>query len=230
MPLRKPSRLHGTRPASRSTSRLSPSLAGSVVLGLTVSLAPAAGRAQPDPGATIAWHCYRNAVATVLATDKMDSAGTRFLVRASTTDPKTDCAVGQRPGDRVLGDDGPRDETAHVYVELVRTFLIVDDGTGPDRTLVIYEVPTARKLLEAGYSVQGRCNPASGCRSEEFSLDGKGLTFWRQVADTPTPKNCPGYAGFMKSTGSAAIEERSIFTFAARTVAGLGKTRCTARQ
>ncbi|MBE7249416.1 MAG: hypothetical protein INR63_31140 [Actinomycetospora chiangmaiensis] len=230
MPLRKPSRPRAPRPALVSAPRLAPSLGRGVVLGLMLSLVPAVGRAQPDPGATIAWHCYRNAVATVLATDKTNSVGTKFLVRASTADPKADCAVEQRPRDSVLGEDGPRDETAHIYIGLVGTALIVDDGTGPDRTLVIYEVPTVRKLLETGYSVQGNCDPTSGCRSEDFSLDDKGLTFWRQIADKPTPKTCPGYAGFMKATGSAAIEERSVFTFANRTVAGSGKKRCTARQ
>jgi hypothetical protein len=101
---------------------------------------------------------------------------------------------GHGAGDRVLGDEGPQDATAHNNIDLVGTFLIVDDGTGPDRTLVIYEVPAARKPLATGFSVQGSCNPTTGSRNEEFSLDDKGLTFWQQVADKPTP-NCPGYAG-----------------------------------
>lgn len=216
------SRLRTAHPAWASAVGLS--------VGLFLGLAPIPVQAQPVSEPTVAWHCYRNAKATVLATDKTNSVGTKFLVRAATADLKADCAVESRPNDHVLGDDSAADETAHVYIGLVKAFLIVDDGTGPDRSLVIYEVPAGRRLLKVGYSVQQACDPTSGCRSEEFGIDDTGLTFWRQIADKPTPKNCPGYAGFMKTTGSAALEERAVFTFATRTVTGSGKRRCTARQ
>ena len=49
------------------------------------------------------------------------------------------------------------------------------------------------------------------------------------AAGKPTPKNCPGDAGFMKTTGAAALEERSVFAFATRKLAGTGQRRCTAR-
>ncbi|MBE7199716.1 MAG: hypothetical protein INR70_18195 [Parafilimonas terrae] len=68
MPVRKPLRFRAVRPVPDFASRLAPILARSVALGLVLSLAPAAGRAQLDPGATVAWHSCRNAVATVPAT------------------------------------------------------------------------------------------------------------------------------------------------------------------
>jgi hypothetical protein len=160
---------------------------------------------------------------------KHRSVGTKFLVRPATADLTADCTVEQRPTDRILGVDTATENFAHTYIDLVKAFLIVDDGTGPDRGLVIYEVPTGRKLLDDGYSVQSSCVPTAGCRSEAFMIDDKGLTVWRTIADKPTPKNCPGYAGFMKTTGAAALEERSVFAFATRKLAGSGQRRCTAR-
>ena len=226
MPVWKPSRRGAAHPGPTASAGFALSLAVSLILGL----APIIVQAQPVAGATVAWHCYRNAVATVLATDKTNAVGTKFLVRPATADLKADCAVEPRPSDRVLGDDSAADRTARVYIDLVKTFLIVDDGTGPDRTLVIHEVPAARRLLSVGHSVQEACDPTSGCRSEEFGIDDTGLTFWRRIADKSTPKNCPGYPGFMKTTGAAALEERSVFTFATRTGTSGGKRRCTARQ
>ena len=74
------------------------------------------------------------------------------------------------------------------------------------------------------------CNPTDGCRSEAFGIDDTGLTFRHRIADTPTPKNCPGYAGFMETTGSAAMAESPVSTFATRAVTGRGKRQRTARR
>ena len=219
MPFHPPSRLHAAPVA--------------LVIGLGLIAGPAPARAEPASETTVAWHCYRNAVATVLATEKTDSVGSKLLLRKTTADLKADCAVEQRPSDRVLGEDDPNDAkgwSAYAVVGLVKNLLILDEGTGPDRTVVIYEVPAGRKLLDVGYSVQEGCSPSSGCQSEEFRFDDKELTFWRQLKDKPTPKNCRGYAGFMKTTGAAALEERSVFSFATRKVEGSGTKRCTARQ
>lgn len=216
----------------RHLSRLRAAPLATVIgLGLIAPLAPA--RAEPAAAATVAWHCYRNAAATVLATEKTDSVGSRYWLRKTTADLKADCAVEQRPTDRVLGEDDPNDAkgwSAYSTIALVGNLLILDEGTSPDRTLVILEVPAGRKLLDVGYSVQEGCSPSSGCQSDEFRFDDKELTFWRQLKEKPTPKNCQGYAGFMKTTGAAALEERSVFRFATRKVEGSGTKRCTARQ
>ncbi|SFL22233.1 hypothetical protein [Methylobacterium pseudosasicola] len=193
--------------------------------GAVAEAEPAAGQAAAP---TMAWHCYRNPAATVLATEKSDSVGNRFLVRKTTADLKADCGVEQRPGDVVLGEG---DADAFFYIRLVGSHLILDHGTSPDRVLVIYAVPAGRKRLQTGYSVQGRCDPTTGCEDEaEFKFDARGLTFWRALDDTPNAKTCKGYAGFMKTTGAAAIEEKSVFTFATGKVEGSGQRRCTPRQ
>jgi hypothetical protein len=199
--------------------------------GLFASLVPA--RAEPAAETTVTWHCYRSAAATVLATEKAESVGSRYWLRKTTADLKADCAVEQRSTDRVLGEDDPNNPkgwSAYVTIALVGNLLILDEGTSPDRTLVIIEVPAGRKVLDVGYSVQEGCSPSSGCQSDEFRFDDKELIFWRQLEEKPTPKNCQGYTGSMKTTGSAALEERSVFSFATRKVEGSGTRRCTARQ
>jgi hypothetical protein len=221
------------RRAVQLAAGLGMSLGMSLGLGLIPGLAIGPARAEPAPDTTVVWHCYRNAAATVLATEKTESVGSRYLLRKTTADLKADCAVEQRPTDRVLGEDDPTNAkgwSAYNTIGLVQGLLILDEGTSPDRSLVIVEVPAGRKILDVGYSVQEGCSPSSGCQSEEFRFDDKELTFWRQLKEKPTPKNCQGYAGFMKTTGSAALEERSVFTFATRKVAGSGTKRCTVRQ
>jgi len=86
----------------------------------------------------VAWHGYRDPVATVLATEK---AG---------------CGVEQRPGDLILG---AGDDDAVRSIRLVKSHRILDDGTGPNRALVIDTAPAGRKLLATGYSLQGACDP-----------------------------------------------------------------------
>ncbi|WP_238310532.1 hypothetical protein [Methylobacterium organophilum] len=204
----------------------------SVVLSCAfVALGISAVRAEPSPmqapSSTVAWHCYRNDVAAVLATEKQDAVGTTFRVRPPTAALKADCEVDPRGTDVVLG---ATDDDAYYYIALFRSFLILDNGTGPDRALAIHEVPGGRKLLATGYSVKGSCQPTEGCMSDEFSIEERGLTFWGEIDEKPTAKNCKDYASFMKTTGSAAIEEKSVFNFATRKVERSGKKRCTARQ
>lgn len=204
-----------------------------IVIGLGLIAGRGPARAEPASDTTVAWHCYRNAAATVLATEKTESVGSRYWLRRTTADLKADCTVEPRPSDHVLGADDPNDAkgwSAYSTIALVGSLLLLDEGTSPDRNLVIVEVPAGRKILDIGYSVQEGCSPSSGCQSEEFRFDDKELTFWRQLKDKPTPKNCQGYAGFMKTTGSAALEERSVFSFATRKVEASGTKRCTVRQ
>lgn len=194
-------------------------------LGLLSALwaAPASAYVSPPTVTT----CIRNDVATVISSGKPGEVGTKFQVRPSTKDMKADCALEDRPSDVVIG-NGPMD--AFYYIRLAKTFLILDSGTGPDRGLVIYQVPDGKDMFSGGYSVQGQCDPTSGCESDDFSTDENGLTFWREIAEKPTAKTCPGYAKFMKATGSAAIEEKSLFRFSTGKIESLKARRCVQQQ
>lgn len=211
--------LHGLKAAAFSLA-----LGGAVVtLG--------AGGAVANPFPPEVWQCYRNESFTVLATDKKDEVGTRFLVRKSTPAIKADCAIEQRPGDRVIGEGTSADDMLSLsYIALVKPLLILDSGTGPDRELVIKDLRSGKQVLQAGYSVQDTCDPTTGCESDEFRIDEKGLTFWRELAEPATAKNCQNYARFMKTTGSAAIEEKTFFNFSTMKTEAQKARRCVARQ
>lgn len=190
-----------------------------------------AGGAAANPFPPEVWQCYRNESFTILATDKKDDVGTRFQVRKTTPAIKEDCAIEQRASDRVIGDGPNAEDTQSLfYIALVKSFLILDSGTGPDRVLAIEDLRTGKQVLEAAYSTQDNCDPTSGCESDDFRIDEKGVTFWREVAEPATAKNCTNYARFMKTTGSAAIEEKTLFNFSTlKTEAQKGR-RCVARQ
>lgn len=198
---------------------------GGVVLSL------GAGGAAANPFPPEVWQCYRNESFTVLATEKKDEVGTRFRVRKTTPSILADCAIEQRPSDQVIGDGAnAEDMPAFYYIALVNPLLILDAGTGPDRGLVIQDLRTGKPVLEADYSIQGNCDPTTGCQSDEFSMDEKGLTFWREVAEPASAKNCRNYASFMKATGSAAIEEKTVFNFSTLKTEPQKGRRCVARQ
>ncbi len=198
-----------------------------LVLGLGLLTGLWAAPARAHVFAPTVTSCIRNEVVTVISSPKTDDAGLRFQVRRSTQDAKADCALEARASDVVLG-TGPMD--ALYYITLAKTFLILDAGTGPDRGLVIYQVPEGKELFSGGYSVQGRCDPTTGCESDEFAIDETGLTFWREIPEKAGANNCPGYARLVRATGSAAIEEKSLFRFSTRAVEPLKGRRCVPQQ
>ncbi len=189
---------------------------------------------------TVAWTCYRNDQYTALATDNVDSVGTKFVTRKSTGSLAADCMIETRPTDVVLGENRPdtSDMNAFYYSMLKDSFLILDDGTGTSRDLVIFDLKTGGKAFSGGYSVvqdaATACEPKAQCgQSDEFSYDDTGLTFWRVTKEAAGPKTCPNFnklkaAG--KPTGQdPVIEEKSLFTFATAQVTPLKGKRCVLR-
>lgn len=197
-------------------------------MGLSAGLlAISVAGAGANPFPPMVWQCMRNDQVTVLANEKVPDVGTRFLVRKTTGSLKADCEVEQRPSDVVIGGDP---DSAYYYISLAGRNLILDEGTGPDRQLAIYDLPSTTPVFTGGYSVQDSCNPTTGCESEDFRIDADGLTFWRTLKDKATARNCRDYAKFMKTTGSAVIEEKSFFRFAGHRLESLKDRRCVAAQ
>jgi hypothetical protein len=205
---------------------------------LAIALFLAAGPALAAE--TITWTCYRNAAFTALATENVESVGTRFITRKSTDSIAADCMIETRPSDRVLGENRPGsdDMNAFYYSMLHENFLILDDGTGTSRTLVIFDLATGRKAFSGGYSVvQGTtdaCEPKSQCGlPDEFAYDEAGLSFWRITGEAATAKTCANYAR-LKAAGKPVgmepmVAEKSLFTFATASVSSLQARRCVLR-
>lgn len=189
--------------------------------------------------ATVAWTCYHNDQYTALATDNVDSVGTKFITRKSTGAIAADCVVEARPGDVVLGENRPDsdDMNAFYYSMLKDNILVLDSGTGTSRDLVIFDLKTGKKAFAGGYSVQEAtdgCDPRAQCgKPDEFSYDDTGLTFWRVIKETANAKSCPSFARLKavgKPTGmNPVVEEKSLFTFSSATVSSLKTRRCVLR-
>lgn len=189
---------------------------------------------------TVTWTCYRNTRFTALATENVESVGTRFVTRRSTESIAADCMIETRPTDLVLGENRPGsdDMNAFYYSMLHDNFLVLDNGTGTARNLVIFDLATGRKAFSGSYSVvQGTtdaCEPKAQCgQPDEFAYDDVGLTFWRVAGEAASAKTCTNYAR-LKAAGKPvgmepAIEEKSLFTFSTATVSSLKARRCVLR-
>lgn len=199
-----------------------------VRVGLSAGiLAGSAGALQANPFPPMVWQCMRNEYVTVLAHDKAPEVGTKFLIRQTTGDMKADCTFEERPGDGVIGNEA---DSAFYYIALANRFLILDDGTGPDRELRIYNLPATSPVFRGDYSVQGTCNPTTGCESEEFNIDANGITFWLTGQEKATARNCRDYAKFMKVGTDPEIEQKSFFRFSSQKVEPLKEKRCVPAQ
>ena len=152
--------------------------------------------------------CYRNEYASIVSIEKKDEVGYKFLIRKPTASVDTDCSGVQNGSDVVIGDSD-----AYSYMKLVKSFLLLESGDSADDFLVIYDVPTGKKLIEISYSVPRSCSPADGCGRNEFIIQEDGIILWSATAEKPTKRNCKSFTDFMSATGSAAIETKSFFGF-----------------
>ena len=170
-------------------------------------------------------HCYRNEYASIVSIEKKDEVGYKFLIRKPTTSADTDCSSIQNGSDVVIGDSD-----AYSYMKLVKSFLLLDSGDSADDALVIYDVPAGKKLIDISYSVPRSCSPADGCGSNEFIIQKDGIILWTATAEKPAKRNCKNFTDFMSTTGSAAIETKSFFSFKTKKLKILGGKRCAIRQ
>jgi len=177
---------------------------------------------------TVTWSCYRNDSFTVLATDKPASVGSSFIVRRSTNSIKPDCAIETRATDRVLGS---QIDDALYYISLRNNFLILDEGTGPDRSTAIYELGSGKLLLSAPYPVSAdQCAPSANSLPDEFRIDDSGVTFWRATREKANAQNCPRLSKIESPGLEPTIEEKTLFRFATGRLEGLKAKRCVSRQ
>lgn len=176
---------------------------------------------------TVTWTCRHTAAFTVLETVNPRSAGMLFVTRRSAGPVKADCMIETRATDIVIGDDD-----ALYYIALQGKMLVLDAGTSPDRQVKVFDLATGKAILEASYAIaeSQNCDPASGCRSEEFKVDDTGVTFWRTVKERATVRNCPAFAKITSSSLEPVLQERTSFTFATLKAENLKARRCVPSQ
>ena len=183
---------------------------------------------------TVDWSCHANGAFLVVAADKEDEVGQRIIVRRAAAAPKPVCSLDAHKDDMVLGDPAPGsdDMDAFYYIALEGHALLLDNGSGPGRTLTIFDLKSGKRVLDAPYSLQDdNCQPTNGCYSpDEFALTDRGVTFWRATTTAATAKNCTKIKSMQKDGFTPTIEEKSSYDFATGKLTGLKTTRCVPYQ
>ena len=108
-------------------------------------------------------------------------------------------------------------EDAYYFLGLQGRFLVLDGGTGPVRSLVVYDLEKRRKIFEETTS------------GEDTRISDQGVTFWMQTAEG-TAKNCKRFKEFAKMLLGSAIETRSTFDFGSQELRKSGQSHCVSTQ
>ena len=176
-------------------------------------MAVAAGLALAGP-ALAAPSCVSSAAFLVVAVPHGNAVGNSFIIRDAKAVPKPACSTKPAKGDVVIGGkDDP-----YYLLKLAGRYLLLDAGTGPDRTLIIRDLASGTTLFEGGYS------------NADIAMDTERATFWAASKAKPTVANCRDIATITKDGLTPAIETLTTFDFATGELTGSEAIRCTAHQ
>ena len=155
--------------------------------------------------------CYVFPKYIVVAQEFRDSVGSNIVVRRaqhSDASAKPDC----RP-DSLAGDFYIRNEFADYYAGLDGHWLILDNGTGPERGVILYDVETRAKIPEFIGDVVGWRDTST-------------LVVWRAGGDTVARAVC---AKIPESLG-ASTDSLMWLSLPSGRMTWAGHWRCAARQ
>ncbi len=163
-------------------------------------------------------HCASNSLYLVAAVERDGSVGERLIVKNNAAGTKAACNAKIGKSDFVIGSKDGEDDDAYYLLRLEGKYLLIDDGTGPDRTLLIYDLARKARVFMAGYS------------EEDFDADAKSASFWMSTEQKPTKQNCKDLAEIKKNDLTPAIEIRATFDFTTGTLSKSTQARCVAHQ
>jgi hypothetical protein len=134
--------------------------------------------------------------------------GSEILVRPSTASPPDNCGRDSLPGDLVI-----RRDAGESFIGLHGDQLFLDSGTGSAHDLVVYDIPTRRKVATV--------------RGYEFAAkpDSSGVSLW-VVSGTQPRSQCP-YIPLQYGVG---VDSLFALDFNTLVVRPLGASRCAPRQ
>ena len=179
----------------------------------TLFLALAATLAA-GPAFAAAPTCVSNADWLVVEQPHKDGVGNSYIIRDTKSTPKPACSLKPAKGDRVIGTS----EDPFTLLKLIGNDLLIDSGTGPDRTLLIYDLRNGKTVFQGGYD------------DEDFKADATGASFWVQRPTKATAKNCPDLASIKKNDLTPTLFALARFDAAQGTVTVSNKTQCRATQ
>ncbi len=158
--------------------------------------------------------CISNVAYLVVEAPHKDGVGNSYIVRDRTAAPKSACSLKPAPGDVVVGStDDP-----YSLLRLSGRYLLLDSGTGPDRTLVIRDLKTGTTAFEGGYS------------DEDITITPAKATFWATSDIPATKKSCKTFAAITKDGLTPVIETQTVFDLITGKLKSAKVTRCSAKQ
>ena len=158
--------------------------------------------------------CISNAAYLVVEAPHKDSVGNSYIVRDRTAAPKSACSIKPAAGDVVIGGaDDP-----YFLLRLAGRYLLIDAGSGPDRTLIIRDLKAGTTAFEGGYS------------DEDITITAAKATFWATSEAKPTKKTCKDLASILKNGLTPVIETQTTFDLVTGKLQTSKSSRCSTRQ
>ncbi|MEW6255666.1 MAG: hypothetical protein AB1592_06895 [Pseudomonadota bacterium] len=145
--------------------------------------------------------------------EKTNAVGSDILVQALNGKARK-CAFDRKEGDYKIG--GADD--ADYVLGLSGTVLVLDQGTGPDRTLALYDLQARKVILNQDYD-----------DSEPVKVEPGQVTF-RAVTGPANASNCPEFKSFEANGLGAALTQAAVVSLPGAKLALSGKPGCIARQ
>jgi hypothetical protein len=146
--------------------------------------------------------------------ERADSVGTDIVVRSVTGTGKPACTLKKQPGDASIGG---RDDANYVK-GLSGRFLVLDQGTGPDRTLSIIDLATRKPVVSVGYD-----------DNEPVEIKPGSVSFWA-VTGKGTAANCPAFKEYSANGLEAALIRQTVVSLPEARSQASGPSKCIAQQ
>jgi hypothetical protein len=161
------------------------------------------------------YKCFRFSKYKVVAKDKGESVGSDIYVKYSNPNSEfPSCEDIMKECDFII-----KNEWAEYFWGIYKDFLIIESGTCPDGSKIIfYNLNTKKKIFESEYY-------------PPVSIDTNGiLSFWKTSETPVTEVNCPGMLKRKSSGLGSAIEKEVLLNLSDFSVSETGETRCSSRQ
>jgi hypothetical protein len=171
----------------------------------------ACGCVSLSPASMAAPQCHSNAGFHVAMQPYPEDAGNRFAVTRLKGPAPSKCLFDAAKADFVIGKNGD----PLWYGELAGNSLIVSRSTGPQGDLVVYDLLTAKPILDVP--------------SDEYVLKDQLISFWERTVPA-TAANCPSFAENTGNGLNSVTAIRKTFDLETRVIKGTGESKCVAVQ
>lgn len=187
--------------------------AGLTVPSAALVLGFALSAGAPPAAAAPAQQCVKSDNFQVVYRERTSSVGSDILVQKLDGKPRK-CAFDRKEGDYRVGDA----DSANFVLGLSGNILVLDQGTGPDRTLQLFDLQTRKPVLTQDYV------------DEDPVKIEPGKVSFRAVTGPANASNCPDFKSYEANGLGAALTQNAEVVFPGGKMTLSGPTGCISRQ